>query len=176
MPFFVSTCKSQDADPLPPTTLCKAKNVSEYISEYVSEYTSKYVSEYTSEYISECTSECTSDYVREYISEYVSEYTSEYISEYISEKSSSPNSSHSKIGTHKGGAARFSAPPPFVGAAARGRRTYFGGILSEDGRGWEAILYIFQCSFLHLGRGGGSCYSLFAIGGEVMLFTLGGQK
>ena len=110
MPFFVSTCKSQDADPLPPTTLCKAKNVSEYISEYVSEYTSKYVSEYTSEYISECTSECTSDYVREYISEYVSEYTSEYISEYISEKSSSPNSSHSRIG-----------------AAASGRRTNKGG-------------------------------------------------
>ena len=87
-PFLFRLAKVKTPTPSPPTTLCKAKNVSEYISEYVSEYTSKYVSEYTSEYISECTSECTSDYVREYISEYVSEYTSEYISEYISEYTS----------------------------------------------------------------------------------------
>ena len=49
-------------------------------------------------------------HVKEYISEYVSEYTSEYISEYINEKSSSPNSSHSRIGTYKGGRPETAAP------------------------------------------------------------------
>ena len=84
---------------------------------------SEYVSEYTSEYINECTSECASDYVRRYINEYVSEYTSEYISKCVSEKTAAPTAATAKQEPTKG-AARFSAQPPVVGAAARGHRTY----------------------------------------------------
>ena len=37
-----------------------------------------------------------------------------------------------KIGTYKGGGGRRPPPAPFAGAAAEGRRSYFGGLLSDS--------------------------------------------
>ena len=51
---------------------------------------------------------------------------------------SSISSSPSRIGTYKGGRRALARRPPFVGAAARGRRTYSTGA-AADAAGFAAV-------------------------------------
>ena len=125
-------CRLSFFQKFPPGGPTKCRTLCFFMNHRIHQWIHQGIYQYICQWIHQWMHQRMHQWIRQWIHQWIRQWIHQWIRQWIHRWiKHQPQHQPQQNRNLQRGAARFSAPPPFVGAAAKGRRSYFGGLLSD---------------------------------------------